>query len=249
MMCDMTTSLGKRRAIMGKQRSYPEVRGRCAYCDINPATSDDHVVPKLLFPKRHPGERVTVRACADCNQRKGLLDHNLRDFLLADIDTAMSPVAATLRLTTFKRSFAENKSTFLRKAFRDLRITPVFTPPGISLGNHPMYKIDDELIRSELIYIARGLHFKFFKRAIPQDYAFEIRRVNELDASKAFQAADDPTADYRRRCIGEGVFDTIFSDAPEHEFVTRWLFSFYNAVFFTVSTRPPDVISHQPWTG
>ena len=42
----------------------------CVYCWKNPATTDDHVIPRCLFIPPLPSNMPTVPACQECNARE-----------------------------------------------------------------------------------------------------------------------------------------------------------------------------------
>jgi hypothetical protein len=104
-------------------------------------------------------------------------------------------------------------------------------------------KIDGERIRAAFQYIVRGLYFRIRKKRLPDDYKFEVSRVNGLHASAVFREAYQlQPKNYRR--LGEGIFDCMFFYASEDEFVTRWELVFYNAVLIRVETEPPNGVDH-----
>lgn len=228
---------------MGKQSNRSKIKKMCAYCGIRPGTTRDHVVPVALFPKPLPSVMVTVGSCQECNQAKGELDTYLRDYLISDIDTSRSQVAGVIRDGEFLRSMQTNRSLLAREAAPTVRIEPIRSPAGLFLGYAPTIRIDGERIRAVFEYIVRGLYFKLLRRRIPDDYKFEVSRVDRLHASDAFREAFQlQPKNYRR--LGEGVFDCMFFYSMEDEFVSMWDLVFYNSILIRVETEPPQGIDH-----
>jgi hypothetical protein len=127
---------------------------RCAYCgQVDPETVD-HVVPRALYPaskKASPVQRVTVPACAECNNGWSGDEAHFRNVLLL----AGEPTPAVSELWTGKtrRSFGHVDG---RRRLNDLvgQLVPVETPEG---ARHMIYPGRDPRVVRIVRKVIRGL--------------------------------------------------------------------------------------------
>jgi len=208
----------------------------CVYCQINPATTMDHVVPRCLFVPPLPQDMVTVPVCQPCNIEKSKNDDYLRDMLIVDIHCSDHPVAKALIVGKMKRAMQSNRSKIARDAVKSLRLAPTFTTGGIYLGDFPSMPLEWE--RANEIYktIARGLYFKLRGQRFPAGYSFEVRRfdpwyTNQLFGELKAMGANGPYT------LGQ-VFACWFVYAAEDPGVTWSLLQFYGGMVISVSTEP-----------
>ncbi len=87
----------------------PFLQGTCAYCGSVGDVTDDHVIPKCLWPGRVRKDAPIVDACRPCNHIwKSEYDTYLRDMLVNDKACAKNPIAQKVR-ERYYRSAANNR--------------------------------------------------------------------------------------------------------------------------------------------
>jgi hypothetical protein len=208
----------------------------CVYCQINQATTRDHVVPRNLFLSPLPLNMVTVPACQSCNFEKSKNDDYLRDMLIVDIHCSEHSVAKALIAGKMKRAMQKNRSTIARTIVKQGRLAPMYTPSGIYLGDFPSFSLDGERINETFKTIARGLYYKLRNQRFPDGYSFEVLRIDPWYAQHLFDSmkakgANGPYA------LGQ-VFACLFMCAAEDPGITWWLMQFYGGMVITVATEP-----------
>lgn len=203
------------------RRTHGPKRRMCAYCGKALATTMDHAVPKCLFVPPLPTDMVTVPACDPCNKRKGEDEEYLRDVLVSDIWCSDHPVAKVLLEGKVSRAIQRNCSDFAKAVQQHSVQRPLYTPGGIYLGDIPAVRIDSERFRSAISMIVRGLYHKLMKQAIPDGYAFDIRRIPRLNAAELWGMMLEKKANGPFN-LGD-VFDCLFLYAIEDPGATSWL--------------------------
>jgi len=90
--------------------------------------------------------------------------------------------------------------------------------------------------------VTRGLYWEKFKKRFPDNYDFEVLR---LDASVFSERLHEmmEQGDNGHRAIGEGVFACASMISQEDPFITFWLLWFYESIFFAVATGPKGYLS------
>ena len=121
------------------------------------------------------------------------------------------------------------------------RIQAVHSPGGIYLGHHAAIPLEWKRVNRFFRMVTRGLYWKKFEKRIPDDYSFEVRRLNasvfpELLRQMMENGGNGPHG------IGEGVFGCAFMMAEEDSFLSYWLMWFYESIFITVATGPKDYV-------
>ncbi|HEY0377203.1 MAG TPA: hypothetical protein VGC87_09615 [Pyrinomonadaceae bacterium] len=113
------------------------------------------------------------------------------------------------------------------------------TPGGIYLGHYPTVPLEGKRIEEIFKMMSRGLYFKLRQKRLPDDYVFEVRRLHNsevIEVARKFKemGANGPYT------LGPGVFACLYGYDAKDEASTYWLLSFYDGVFVTISTEPPD---------
>jgi len=95
--------------------------------------TEDHVVPKCLFPTVHPNDVPKVYACKACNnEEKSVNDTYLRDFLLFDMDSADHPIPQQL-FQKFAHEVHRDQSIIAHHTMRS-QVVELITPSGLFAG-------------------------------------------------------------------------------------------------------------------
>jgi hypothetical protein len=136
-------------------------------------------------------------------------------------------------------SFRSNRSVLAREAASSLRIEPMYTPSGLYLGHFPAFKCNGDWTRSAFTYMVRGLYQKILKKRIPDDYKFDVARVDRFHAARMFREAVQLQPGHIR--LGEGVFDCTFLYTEKDKFASYWLLMFHDSILITVVTKPSKI--------
>jgi hypothetical protein len=225
--------------------------GLCFYCGQPAELTVDHVVPECLFGGKAPKDVPKVPACATCNNvEKSGDDSYLRDLLVSDLHTSLSPRVRQLFDGPFLRAAGRNQSTLAPIV---LKASPVdvVTPSGLIIGIAYGVMVPDNRISYILARMVRGLYHHYVGQHIgvelPPQSRFMICRKYDLDVVRtdvqviqqlvAVGALKGGTA----RVADGAVFQCQYAydqDMPEKS--VWYLNFFYNAVggaFFFVATN------------
>jgi hypothetical protein len=219
-----------------KKRKTPVT---CVYCGDQAICTDEHVIPECLFPETSmppKSDFVIVPACGPCNNRKAADDSYVRDLFIADIACDGNPTVLAL-LPAVIRSAEKNWSDFARVARRELRIEAVHSPGGIYLGHYLGVPITWERLKRFCTLVVRGLYWHASNERLPDDYVFEVFRLELADAAGLFRKWITHGG-YGPFAIGTGVFTVTFITAPDDPFITVWLMQFYRSISIVVATAP-----------
>ncbi len=195
------------------------------------------MVPECLFIPPYPPNLLTVPCCRPCNLAKSKDDAFLRDFLSVDLASHRHPVAAALFDRKVRRSVARNSSEFAKLVVSRRRMTPLYTPAGVYIGDFPGMEIPGDRIGIIVRRLVRGLYFNSRRHLFPADHPLKVLR-HPADVFPNLYAAltirSKPPATY--------VLGTVFGCAfvyAEEPFNTIWLLWFFEQVLFSaVSTNP-----------
>jgi len=223
---------------MGRKKRS-KLQALCVYCGIRVATTKDHVVPKCLFTRPLSSDMVTIPVCEICNLEKSKDEDYLRDMLVVDYSGSQHPVAQEIFKGKVLRSASKNRSEIVRTALRTARSAPLFTRAGIYVGNHPTFQIDRQRVTRMFSFIIRGLYYKVIKERLPDDFTFEVDRLDSSLAGQTFYVLKELGGN-GPYTIGNGLFGCVFIYGAEDPSVTFWLLWFYNSVFFTAYTNFQD---------
>lgn len=221
---------------MAKRR---EQIGECVYCGTTGALEKEDVIPKCLFPKPRPNDLVKVPSCRKCNLEKSKDDDYLRDLLVSDISTGNHPIAQTLFHDKMLSSFRQNSSDFARRAVSEGELSPYRTREGLYLGQAFSVPVDAGRLDRIFSTIVRGLYFKANGVRIPDNYAFDVRRIDMLAFNRHWPELLKvrPNGPHR---IGNDVFTCIWVKADVDPFLTVWWLFFYDSIGIVVNSHLRD---------
>ncbi len=148
----------------------------CTYCDA-PATTKDHVPPKLLFPP--PRETlVTVPACESCNGRFGKDDEYARLVLSVDHRTGDDDSVERLWPSVMQSLQRPQAQGFRRLLTNTLRPTLFQKASGLIIPTG-VFEADLTRLKNWTSRIARGLYRHTKGQHLPLDV--HVRSVWEDD--------------------------------------------------------------------
>lgn len=222
--------------------------GQCAYCDVVTVLTEDHVIPRCLFPdKRVPGDIPIVYACQQCNNsKKNLDDSYLRDLLVVDADSSANPLAQSIFYDSFMRAARNTKqiqSPIARMVLegRGNRI-PFYTPGGIYIGEGFSVDIPQERVHRIFATIVHGLFFSYVGRPLPQPVKIGVRRPRD---PKTIDSVGKLLASHGGiyKAAGDGkVFQCVYGVAVDRPNSSLWLLCFYQRIVIAIDTRDTDAV-------
>ena len=221
---------------MGKKKKKKV--GECAYCGSIAALTDEHVIPQCLFEKPLPADIVKIPVCEKCNNEKSKDDGYLRDFLVTDIHASEHPIARRIFLSKTLSADRQNKSELLRTMRTQGRPESIYTKGGIYLCEGFSSPLEGERINNIFTHITRGLYYKIRTKRIPDDYIFEISRLDSTEFREVWLKLKEIGVNGPYGC-GD-VLICLMMYAEENEFISYWWLWFYGGVCIHVVTTPPD---------
>src|ERR1700738_490073 len=206
---------------------------RCAYC-CNDASTDDHVVPKALYPPSKATsrfQRITVDACEACNNGWSNDEPHFRNVLLVSGDP--NSTVRELWKGKTRRSFTYADGL---KRVRDLaaQIEPIQTPEG---QRHMIYPAKDERVLRIVRKIVRGLchHHKLSSPVHDSQVVADIQR---------FQVPEEFLLEMTPAHAEEDVLQYRYGVVDDPEIHSGWLLSFFwRTPFFCIVFRSVDARS------
>lgn len=131
-------------------------RGICTYCGKHRKLTRDHLFPSALFIERDKA-MITVPACHECQQTKGLRDSDLE--VLATMDIYCSVHTDNYSHAEKLVHRGEPMRRWLDKAVNEARHVPLVTDAGIQLDVALEWEYNYVRILKTMEMIARGLYF------------------------------------------------------------------------------------------
>jgi hypothetical protein len=207
----------------------------CVYCGAAPATTTDHVFPKVLWgDDALDPVMVTVPACRPCQQRKADGDAYLRDFVNLEINGSRHPNALR-QMAKVARATTRNRSRLGRAVRDDGRDQELVTDAGIYLGQVYAVPIDRDTMLRTLALIVRGLYYDETRTMLPTDVPVQVAYVQPLRVRSVltwFDTKPHTSAVMKGNAIA-GWLSFRPEDAP---LSTMWLLEFNAGVYFIGTT-------------
>jgi hypothetical protein len=215
----------------------PFRQGTCAYCGSVGDVTDDHVIPKCLWPGRVRKDAPIVDSCKPCNHIwKSEYDTYLRDILVNDKACAKNPIAQKVR-ERYYRSAANNHSIMARDLAEHAKLVGLQEPSGLISGFAKTLLDAEDRCKIILPLIVRGLHQFYLHSTLPKDTPFQVARViNRQEMEALTREMNEKGGAYQN--IGTGdVFQCAFWPRPGHLYPEVWILNFYRSIRFVVSIR------------
>lgn len=209
----------------------------CIYCQRRPATTRDHVPPKLLFPPPRPSSLITVPACKRCNEKASLDDEHFRTYLGARQETENDWIVDQLRYATF-RSFDRNPK-YYNAWFRETSWVNVVDDFGNVVGRKMQFRRNYDRIEPVIKRIVRGLHFRKFSVPLPVSCPFIVVDHGGFDALATAPGTPlaDLLAEFRAEpatVVDKYVFSYKRLDVVGDDTKSVWLLTFFRRLWFLV---------------
>ncbi len=214
----------------------------CTYCD-EPATTDEHVPPRLLFAKPRPN-LVTVPACARCNGGFSLDDEYFRLVVALEETAGAHPGAAAVRDAVLRSLQNPNKLGYRRAFLNTLRDMERLSDAGPYLGRAASYAVDLERVKRVIARTTRGLFLHHLGRRLPlgcKVTAYVPRFIRPApEVQTTLLELVNATHANPLQTIGEDAFRYRYSVAVDEENTSAWVFAIYEATTFLALTMGVD---------
>jgi hypothetical protein len=202
-------------------------RKPCAYCGGD-ALTDDHVVPRALYPPSKAKsriQRITIDACEACNNGWSNDEPHFRNVLLVAGDP--NPAVRELWEGKTRRSFTYVDGL---TRVRDLatQIEPIQTPDG---ERHMIYPAKDERVLRIVRKIVRGLchHHNLLSPVLDDQVLADIQR---------FEVPDEFLAEMTAAHAEEDVLQYRYGIVDEPAIHSGWILNFFGRTpFFCIVFR------------
>ena len=213
------------------QKNRPKRNRECYLCG-HPATTNDHIPPKCIYPEPKPSNLITVPACVSCNSATKLDDEYFR--WLVATGSPGSQEARALVKGPIVRGFRK-RPALLYSVMKYADRLSVSTPAGIFVGTQPVFQFDRPRVQVVINKIVRGLYHYNLQRTFPPDYIVADFRLNpRLTPEFQTEICKLPLRD-----VGDGsVFSYRFIESEDEVGVTLWFLMFFNRVLFITQTEP-----------
>jgi hypothetical protein len=172
---------------MPKQRRMKGVQkhGVCVYCGEQGPITQDHVFPEVIFLVLDE-QMITVPACSNCQQTKGLGDRDLRNFMIMDIGGSQHPDANEMAARMLKESNVRIRS-WVRKQLESAKEVELVTDNGIIVGQAIEFGFNMDRIMVAQEMVVRGLYYHEKGMMLPQDCPVDVQHVPWQTAPKFVQ--------------------------------------------------------------
>ncbi|MDH3690386.1 MAG: hypothetical protein OEU36_12990 [Gammaproteobacteria bacterium] len=212
----------------------------CTYCE-KPATSADHVPPKLLFAKPRP-ELITVPSCLSCNQSASLDDEYFRAVIAMEEKAGEHSEAKRIHATIWRSLQKPRKKRFRHALLSSIREVDHTSPGGIYLGKARAYNVDLTRLTRVVERITRGLFLHHTGRRLPLHCtidAFSPRGLSGKDstAPQTMLELVEQTRANQMYTIGNDVFCYRYAVSAEQKNSSVWVFVVYQGMSFISLTR------------
>jgi|GEM_PF-907017 len=202
----------------------------CVICGKQPATTDDHVPPKGIFPKPRPSDLITVRTCLACNKSTSDLDEVFKVF----IGIAGGHGAEGERMFKEQTSRTlEHNRRLKREIASTIRDVWVKTTEGIILGKRPAVLLNstahDQIIEKTI----RGLHFHHTGRILADQADIKVNWHYALTKDMY-----EMSLRWHTGVVGNGQFIYKYLAPDEVPLASVWIFQFFRRAWSSGTVLP-----------
>jgi hypothetical protein len=202
----------------------------CVICGLQPATTDDHVPPKGIFPKPRPSDLITVRTCLKCNKSTSDLDEIFKVFI--GIAGGHSPEGEKMFKEQTSRTLQHNRR-LKREIASTLRDVRVKTPEGVILGKRPAVLLNSKAHDQIIDKTIRGLHFHHTGVILGNAADIKVNWHYGLTKDMFDMSARWPTG-----VVGGGQFIYKFVAQQEEPLASLWIFQFFGRAWSSGTVLP-----------
>lgn len=222
-----------------------QAKEKCVYCGTNDATTDDHAVPKNLFPGQVPHSEIKVPSCADCNGSFAKHEEYFRTILFVALAETNAEIAKLY--PKFKRSLTrKGAEKFLALMVNSIKRVDRQTQGGIYLPDRtPAIEYVEERVNIVLRKVIRGMFYKWKGYPLPKDYIVDAIMHADSHPLPKKALLVPGSGEYRK--VGDGkVFAYWVKPTVDNPECIAWLLSFYDTLPALGATRPPHIGEPNP---
>jgi hypothetical protein len=197
----------------------------CAYCGENPATTDDHVVPRCFFAEKHRNNTIVniiVPACDECNKKFSLDEEYVLSVIVPSLECGEHPEAKELleEDSPIMRGFKRGRGPLPRILSNS---EPIFIMMHSLLLPTLKMKVDTARFNNVMDKIVKGLYFHIKKERFPDNLNNDIFIVPIDVAIKSLNGK----LKTHGQVLGNDVFRFYCLMAGDPPIMMVWLMSFY----------------------
>ena len=226
-------------------------KGRCAHCGKKSSfITDDHVVPKCLFPKPRP-HLVTVPACRKCNAGMSQDEEYFKEVVLRRDDIPQTEITKQLNDSLF-RSAMYNRGP-MRQIERQLYRIPDQVIDGVFRTGLVVIKPDFPRLDRVAKKIATGIYYLTHGEPMSASHKLEViwrngTRDNLSDQqNEAIVAMLELLRQHSdMQFIGkQDVFVFRHAVTTENPYSAAWHLGFFGVASFVLVSLPHSVFERQ----
>ena len=200
----------------------------CVFCNVEPATTKDHIPPSSLFKTPRPTTLITVPACPACNGIASQDDEYFRD-IMSTLEEAYGHPAAEAVKGNVIRSLGREDALGKRRAFEaSIRKTKNNVTGYINLSEVLGVEVNYErLLRSAKRYV-KGLFYHEFGEAVCpcwKQIGFGPHLYDSPQPRQIRSALDGCAW----TTIGDGVFSYRYRASVSEINTSLWHLRFYSS--------------------
>lgn len=210
----------------------------CVYCGTKPGVTVDHVVPKALYPKPKPPERLLIKvpACRTCNEALAQHQDYLRDWLVLDYRSGNLPPTRELFEGPFTRSARRNQSKFLRDMNAGMTWEPKYSPSGRYQGHALHIPLNEERLEYIMRMMVRGLYYHLHQTRLPDDIVMIVNHVHPPHVERSWKWIKRMRANGPIPVGRPDVFSYGYLQIADEPHLGLWWLQFYEKVIVSVVT-------------
>ena len=221
----------------------------CIYCQVNPATTNDHVPPKGLFKEPRPSNLITVPACFECNASFQKDDEYFLTIAL-DIYASQTEDGAGIvkkQLRSMRRRESRGKWKPLLNTLMPVELR---SKAGLILGNSVAIRIDTNRLAKTVNRIIRGLYYEVVKSPLPVDALVGCLPLHEYVKRHPCNSCTPDLVDcipiLPSQVLGDGTFEFRQFIVEEQTLKSFWYLEFYGRLGFVGTTGGRRNVPDQP---
>ncbi|MEZ6071372.1 MAG: hypothetical protein R3C10_14145 [Pirellulales bacterium] len=211
----------------------------CVYCGSKDSITDEHVFPRMWFPKPRPDNLnlITVPACKSCNASFAKDQEYFRAMICLEQTAGDHPAAAALSATIFRSLERTRAVGFRRQFLGEVGPVDVVSPGGVYLGQELGYDVDYTRLNRGAALVFQGLHYYERRCRVPDGYSVRsvcTRELIGLDVKKQNELSTvlDELMRHRHVHIGEGIASYCYAPRSDDSNASVWALLMYEAVSF-----------------
>lgn len=202
----------------------------CAICGKEPATTEDHLPPKGIFPKPRP-VLIKVPACFKCNNSASADDERFRVYLSLHVGVD-TPETKALWENHALPSVRHNQR-LLQRIITGAKRVLLQTEAGVIIGERMAVLWDSRAHDKTIERMIRGLYFHHYGDIIGDRARIKVQWLRRLNPE--MHAEFNP---WPANSLGGASLIYRYGRAPEGPLHSAWLFQFYNKHWASGHTTP-----------